>query len=378
MHWIALALLIFTAVGALYLTTALLRLLAFANRKIEPTDDEFSPSVSILKPIAGDDPQLYDCLASFCAQDYPDYEVIFAFHDAEDAALPVVERLVRDFPQTKTRIAIGNNAAMANPKIANLAKPGAEPKGKIIVIADSDIRVGSDYLRAIAAEFATETTGATTCLYSGLPNNTDVSHLGAMHVEDEFAPSVLVALAIGPLRFCLGATMAARSSVLEEIGGLEALGPFLADDHTLGELVTGKGHGLTLCSYPVATIVPETMLRDLWSHELRWARTHRTHAPVGYFFSFVTFALPIAVLSALVADSGIALMLLAAVAALRLGVHVAARRALRIAHASRAWLIPARDFLSLALWAVSLFGRGVRWRELGATVATSGTLEVER
>jgi ceramide glucosyltransferase len=367
-------LLILSLVGAAYLALAFVRVLAFSARKPGGIDDELLPSVTILKPVAGSESQLYENLASCCRQDYPDYEVVLCFHSAGDPAIAVADRLKADFPQAKIRVAVGDNPAMANPKIANLAKPGAEPNGEIVVIADSDVFVTPEYLRAVAGEFATENTGATTCLYGGLTNPSIVSRLGAMHLEDEFAPSVLVALALGPLRFCLGATMAVRRSVLAAIGGLEALGPFLADDHTLGELVTGKGYTVTLCPYAVKTLVPETHLGELWSHELRWARTHRAHAPAGYFFSFVMYALPIAAIYAAVVRSPLAIAVFCAVAALRLAVHASARNALRVKRGTDSWLIPFRDVLSLGIWFVSLFGRSVRWRDTRSTVTNDGRL----
>jgi ceramide glucosyltransferase len=375
---VSLALLVITCAGAAYLAVAMLHLVAFALRKPAFADNEFAPSVTVLKPVAGLEPRLYENLASFCDQAYPDFDVVFCLHSGTDPALTEVERVVRDFPGVRTRIALGHNDAMANPKVANLAKPEAAPNGDIVVIADSDVVVGRDYLRAIAGEFATERVGAVTCLYGALPNDMLASRLGALHVEDEFAPSVLVALALGPLRFCLGATMAVRRSILDRIGGLEVLGSYLADDYMLGSLVARSGHAIALAPYPVKTLVTETELTQLWSHELRWARTQRAQAPAGYFFSFVTFALPFALIYALVArGSVLALPVLAAVCALRLGVHVAARRALRIRRTSDWLLIPLRDVLSLAEWCVSLGGRTVRWRDLHATVSETGRLRRE-
>ncbi|MBV8374715.1 MAG: glycosyltransferase [Candidatus Eremiobacteraeota bacterium] len=288
--------------------------------------------------------------------------------------MPIVERVAREFPKARPRIAIGNNAAMANPKIANLAKPGAEPNGEIVVISDSDVRASRDYLRAVCSEFASERIVAVTCLYRGLPNDSAVSHLGAAHIEDEFAPSVLVALALGPLRFCLGATMAVRRSVLESIGGLAALGPYLADDHALGELASRHGT-VALCAHVIGTSVSETTLADLWAHELRWARTNRAQAPFGYFFSFVTFALPFALLYVAAARNAQSVALLACVVALRIALHAAARGALRVSRNADWWLIPARDFFGVAIWLVSLFGRSVRWRTIDARVTRAGELE---
>ncbi len=349
--------------GAAYLAAAAVCLVAFARRPLEAAT-EFLPTVTILKPIAGLEPELYENLASFCTQDYDEwYQVVLCLHSREDPALAVAERIARDFP-SRTAVVIGEAAGMVNPKIANLAKPGVELRGELVVISDSDVRVGRDYLRALAASFASERIGAATCLYSGMPGSGSIARLGALHIEDGFAPSVLVALAIGKLRFCLGASMAVRRSVLEAIGGLAALGQHLADDHRLGELVAQSGREVVLSRYVVRTAVSETTLRDLWQHELRWARTNLALAPAGYLFSFVTYALPFALIY-LAASRNLAwgIPLLVAVGALRIAVHYLACWALRVRRSGDLWLIPARDFLSLAIWVASLFGRAVRWRE---------------
>ena len=363
-----------SALGLAYLMLALLRTVAFASRSIPTIDDEFAPSVTVLKPIAGVESGLYEYLASFCNQDYPNYEIVFCLHDEDDPAVPIVRRVLEDFRGTKIRVAVGHNDAMANPKIANLAKPGAEPHGEIVVIADSDVLVTPDYLRTVAAEFATETTGATTCLYGAILNESFVSELGALHVEDEFLPSVLVALALGPLRFCMGATMAVRRDVLEQIGGLEALGPYLADDHELGELVTKTGRTVTLCPYTVKTAIPETHFADLWSHELRWGRTKRAQAPAGYAFSFVMYAVPLAFVLLLLAPGWPSFTLFLYAALLRWFVHRASRGALHTTRTSRWWLLPVRDVMSLAVWLVSMFGRAVKWREAKSHVTPDGRM----
>jgi ceramide glucosyltransferase len=347
--------------GALYLAIACQRLAAFARVPL-PTGCEFLPSVTVLKPIAGLEPDLYENLKSFCTQEYGAfYEAVLCFHEAGDPALAVGERLAAEFPSI-VRIAVGENAAIANPKIANLAKPGAEPRGEIVVIADSDVKVEPGYLRALASSFAAERVGAATCLYAGAPNEGLISRLGAMQIEDGFIPSVLVALALGKLRFCLGASMAVRRRVLDEIGGLSALGAGIADDHRLGELVARRGYDIALSRYVVQTTVPETTLSALWFHELRWARTNLALAPAGYTFSFLMYALPLALVALMVCRNAWGVALLAAVAALRLGLHQLARKALGVARRSAVALIPLRDLLSLAEWSASFFGRTVLWR----------------
>jgi ceramide glucosyltransferase len=353
--------------GVVYLALACVGVAAFARRRVQLAS-AFLPRISILKPIAGFEEGLYENLRSCCDQDYGAfYEVIFALRATDDSAYGIVERLAAEFPSI-VRVALGENAAMSNPKIANLAKPGAEPRGEIVVIADSDIRVGRRYLSAIAASFVSEGVGATTCLYAGMPNTSLAARLGALQIDDGFIPSVLVALMLGKLRFCLGATMAVRRRVLAEIGGLEALGAGIADDHKLGELVAGRGYEIELSRYVVRTMVPETRLDALWLHELRWARTHFALAPTGYSFSFLTYAVPLA-LVCLAFSKNLAwgLPLLALAIALRFALHRLTRRALGVKN-DDAVLTPFRDFLSLAIWVASFFSRSVRWRGRTYTV----------
>ncbi len=354
-----------------YLVLANLRVAAFARRPKELAT-EFLPSITVLKPIAGAEPGLYENLRSCCDQDYDaPYEVVFALHDRGDPALAVAERLANEFAD-RSRVAIGNNPAMRNPKIANLAKTSVRARNEIVVISDSDIHTGRGYLRAIAASFASERVGAATCLYAGIPNSSAISRLGAMQIEEVFVPSVLVALALGPLRFCLGATMAVRRSILEVIGGLESLGAGIADDHKLGELVAKRGKRIELSRYVVGTTVAERSLRDLWSHELRWARTNFALAPAGYAFSFLMYALPLAVLYLGVSRNlAWGLPLLAIVALLRVTLHYLARAALEIDRRDDLLFILPRDLLSLVVWFASFFGRRVRWRERTYT-ASSG------
>jgi len=316
----------------------------------------------VLKPIYGAEPGLYQSLATFCDQDYPDFEIVFCLHDETDPATEVVAKIVADFPNRRIRTAFGDNPQMSNPKIANLAKPGAEAGGDVIVLADSDIWVGRDYLDAVAASFSSNRTGAVTCLYGGIPDTTLASRLGEMHSEEEFAPSVLVAIALARMEFCLGATMAVRREALEAIGGIEALGADLADDAVLGKLVAERGFDVELSRYIVHTTVADRTFAQLWNHELRWARTNFRLSPAGYVFSFLMYVTPFAFLYALLARSVAAVGLLLLVAALRFGVHVASRSIFGKERRDEPWLIPLRDLISLTVWAAGLITRTVRWR----------------
>lgn len=371
-HYASLFFLVTSVLSIFYLVVANAVTIAFRRRPLDETTH--FPSISVLKPMCGLEEGLYDAIATFCDQDYPGkYEVIFCVHDSDDPALPEIERAIASFPACDARIAVGDNPTHRNPKIANLSKGAAAACGDVVVIADGDIVVDRGYLRAIAASFENDRTGAVTCLYRGNPRRGIVGQLGAAYVEQQFAPSVLVTVAFGTLRFCLGATMAVRRSVLEAIGGIDVLGPFLADDHKLGELVAAHGYDVVLSRYVVATTINEKTLRQLWSHELRWARTAYVLAPVGYIFSFIMYALPLAVLYLLFSGNLTTGLTLVAIAlGLRVFLGYNARTALGVKRPPAPWVAPLRDFLSFGLWAASLVGRSVRWRGARLAVDTRG------
>jgi ceramide glucosyltransferase len=370
-----------SVLGIVYLATAIVVARTFARRRVRPCRPDRSernsrPSITVLKPVSGLEPALYENLASFCDQDYPNYEVLFCLHDARDAAAPTIERVIAAFPRCSARILAGDDRRQRNPKIANLSKGDAAARGDVIVIADSDVRVGRTYLRSIADSFECEHTGAVSSLYRGIAEGNWVSLLGADYVEEQFAPSVLVAASIGRMRFCLGASMAVRRSALDAIGGIDALGPYLADDHKLGELVAARDYDVELSPYVVATTVAENTLGDLWSHELRWARTNLVLAPVGYAFSFLMFGVPLALLYLVVSRNlVVGLPVLAAAIGLRLALHYAARAALDVRERTDTlWLVPLRDALNVAIWFASFFGRSVRWRASQVTVSPDGQM----
>lgn len=317
--------------------------------------------VTVLKPLCGDEPLLAEALDSVIAQDWPRPQFVFGAQDPNDPAIAVVEALRARHPDADITLVVNATPHGANRKIANLINMLPAARHDVLVIADSDLHVTGDYLARIVAAMRAPNVGLVTALYAGLPaNRTLAGLLGAMEITLGFLPGAVLARALGR-RDCLGATMALRRETLARIGGLEVLVPHLADDNVLGQRVRALGMEVALMPGVVATTVPETALRALFRHELRWARTIRALAPPAHAASVLRFPLFWAGLLALVEPWGWAGFFAAWGARAVAGRMIDARLGIAVPP-SALWLLPAREVLSVLVWLVSHAGTRVEWR----------------
>jgi ceramide glucosyltransferase len=330
------------------------------------------PPLTVLKPLCGAEHELYDCLRSFCDQDYPRFQIICGVRDADDPALAAVRALQREFPACDLQIAVDPRQHGSNGKVSNLINMMHLARYDYLVIADSDVRVTRGYLAKVVAPLLDPGVGIVTCAYRGCPAPGLWSLLESLFINDWFMPSVRVAALSGSRAFAFGATIAMRRDVLAGIGGFASIADQLADDYRLGELTRRMGLRTVLSEVMVETCVDERTLRDLVRHELRWLRTIRTVRPVGYALSFVTFGIPVAALGcALASGARPALDLLGIGAVARLMLHWAARRP--GSALSELWVLPLNDTLVFALWCWGLVTRRVHWRNSSFRVARDGS-----
>lgn len=327
-----------------------------------------SPPISVLKPLHGDEPLLEHALASVCAQDYPAFQVVFGTHDADDAALAVVERLRKRFPTTDIAMVVNPAQHGPNRKVGNLINMLPAARHEVLVIADSDLHVQPDYLARLAGALVQPGTGLVTTLYAGLPATPAIAaRLGATQITHVFLPGALLARALGR-QDCLGATMALRREMLVRIGGFHALVNHLADDNVLGRLVQATGLSVRLADTVPATTVPETTLCALLRHELRWARTIRALVPGQFAASALQYplfwaglAIPLAGGAAWSWAAFLSAWVVRALAATGVDRALAARLQ-GLAFSCPVWLLPLRDWLSIGVLMASYAGRRVEWR----------------
>lgn len=368
------------------------RLQTGSNGATEDSSYLETPPISILKPLCGVDPRMYEAFRSHCLQDYPEFEIIFGVADAGDPAVAEVERLRREFPARRVHLMVCPELLGTNRKVSTLVQLLPQARYDLLLINDSDILVPPGYLRQIAASFRARgdaarrkttggRTGMVTALYraaanpnkpttglSGTPSDgsTLASRLEALTIATDFAGGVLSAYALeGKLTFGLGSTLAVRREALEAIGGLGPLLDYAADDYELGNRMARAGFEVVLAPLVVETALPGASFGEMFQHQLRWARTIRDRRLGGYIGLGVTHVIPWALLACLASGlAGWSLGLLAVTALLRFAVAAALCTSVLRDRAADLdlWLLPLRDVVAWLVWIASFAGNTVVWR----------------
>jgi len=324
------------------------------------------PPISILKPLKGTDPEIYESFRSHCLQDYPEYEIIFGVSDPDDPAVASVGRLQREFPAKSIRLMVFPEKLGANVKVSNLAQMVRSAQYEHLIVNDSDIRVEPDYLRRVIAPVLNDGVGMVTCLYRGVAAPTLGSRLESLGISTDFCAGVLCArLLEGGLRFGLGSSLAFRRRDLDRTGGFEAIVDYLADDYELGRRIAALGLKVVLSDVIVETHLPDYGIRGFLAHQMRWARGVRDSRLGGYVGLVTTFGLTWGLLNLLLAhDAAWSWAVLGFLLLLRIAVAVkVGRGVLRDRQvAGQLWLLPLRDLIAVAVWIVSFVGRTVTWR----------------
>jgi ceramide glucosyltransferase len=314
---------------------------------------------------------MLESLASFCTQGYPGpVQIILGVQDPRDQAIAVVEQLRAEYGADHIDLVVDTTMHGPNRKVSNLINMGRRAEHDVIVVADSDIRVDPHYLSRVTAALDQRGIGAVTCLYHGLATPSVWAKLAELGINAHFLPSVVFGLTLGLANPCFGSTIAFKRKTLAEIGGFAEVADCLADDYAIGARLRARGYKIAVLPTTVGHVCGETSVRELWQHEVRWARTVRTIDPVGYAGLIVTHAFPLALIAALAGICAqsfrpeIAVGLSVASFGCRLALLRQVERAFSLPPQSR-WLLALRDLLSFAVFLASAGGRNVKWKGRG-------------
>jgi ceramide glucosyltransferase len=328
-------------------------------------ESDFTPPISNLKPVRGLDPEAYENFASFCRQDYPEYELLFCVHDQLDPAVPVLEKLVRDFPDCKIRILYGSGRNAINDKVAKLVRLVNESQHEVLVINDSDVRVKPDYFRTVVAPLQDPRVGGVTCLYVSVDDTTMTQSFQSMGMISDFYPGVMVAWLLDGVKFAFGQTIVTTRKLIAGFGGFQALESRPADDLLTGRLIAAQGVTVQMLPYAVQTVADYQSLSGLLIKRLRWMTVMRHMRPWGH--------------AGLIFTQGLAWSLLAvavhptlAVAACYFGTYLVLRTVMTFGvgtwglREKNLWktlpLFVTWDATAFFIWLASFVRRSIRWR----------------
>jgi len=326
----------------------------------------FTPPVSNLKPIRGLDPDAYENFASFCRQDYPDYEVLFCVGEESDPAVAVLQRLKQEFPERHIRVLFGSGGTGSNDKVVKLARLVSEAQHDVVVISDSDVRVQPDYLRTVVAPLADSKVGAATCFYVSIEDKTFTDSLQTIGMFSDFYAGILVARQLDGVKFALGPTIATTRARLAGFGGYEAIQNRPADDLLVGRLIAEQGYEVELLPYAISTVADYGSMRDFFHKRLRWIVVMRHLRPWGHLGLLLTQGLPWSFVAIAIRPSaGVVLSYLGAYCALRVAMTwtVGIWGLKQDALWKKLALIPAWDTLAFLIWLTSFTRNSIRWRD---------------
>jgi ceramide glucosyltransferase len=334
-------------------------------RKRPQESPDFTPPISILKPVRGLDREAYENFASFCRQDYPEFEILFCASDREDAAVSVIEQVIHDFPSRRIRLLIGAEPIGASDKVNKLCRMVREAAHEIILVSDSDVRVEPGFLRTVAAPFRDAKVGGVTCLYRGITDGSFAADLQALGNSTDFSAGVLVAWLFGGVKFMLGAVMATTKARLADIGGFESMADHFSDDYELGSRIAARGYRIELSTFPVSIVYPRMTLRDALRQQVRWNLSVRYSRPWGHLGLIFTQGLAWIVAALCLVHSGLAAVgyaaayvLLQSDMALSVGARGMGDKLVR----EKPWMMPLREAFGFMAWLISFFPQRIHWR----------------
>jgi len=369
-----------SATSLIYYLAAGVIAMRFARRAAAPPPalPKIVPRVAVLKPLQGLDPSLPENLMSYLELDYGRVEYFFGVSSYEDPAAGAVVALKPRYPFVQSTLVVGEEPGCANGKIAKLIGMARRaPRAEIFLLSDADVSVERDHLQRVVAELCAEKQiGLVTCLYRAKPSGSLPSRFEALVINTDFAPLVMVSNALERLRYALGASIAIKRDALEAIGGFHRIRDVLADDYYLGKFVASHGYQLKLSNSIVTVHNAERRFAEFWHHQLRWARTFRTSRPISVTTIILHGPFWALVLLATARCSPFALGLFACV----IGVRIAVSRLLigkvlgLYDQRGDAWLVPLKDLVITAVWAVSLFGNRVIWSGRRLRIQPDGTM----
>ena len=363
--------LIFAIVGCLFTLVLSACVLSFPREN--PIESAVESPVTVLKPLHDAEPGLRARLAAFCRQDYDGaVQVLCGSQDRDSPAAAIVRAIGADCGEGSIELIVEPRSHGVNRKVSNLINIMPRARHDTLVLSDSDIVVGPDYLRAVTALLARPRAGAVTCLYYGIGGEGPWTRFSALAINAQFLPQALMAVSLGLAKPVCGATIALRRSTLDRIGGFGAFADTLADDHAVGVAVRAAGYDIVTAPFLVGHRCFEASLLQVVRQQIRVARTIKSIYPIAYACTVITHTWPLALLGLLL-GSPAALLVVAAALLSRVMLCRCVEWRFDLPRQNY-WLLPLQDLIAFGVYVMSFFGATVHWRGADYRVMADGTL----
>jgi ceramide glucosyltransferase len=346
---------------------------------------DYTPPVSILKPLHGSPRYLEECLEGYFKLDYPEYELIFCARRVEDAGLAVARKLAERYPKIPVTILNSGEPPWLNARCYSMHLMAKAAKYDLLVATDADIPVGPEYLRKMVTPFRDPQVGAAFCMYRGVAIDGGFGEaLEALGMSVEMTSGVLVAATLEGVRFTLGPASAVRKPTVERIGGFERMGNYAADDYMLGFLVAEAGETVAISDHIVEHLILRSGFWKTIDHQLSWMRSTRFSRPMGHLGTVLTFSVPFGFLGLiagwLLGHPLLGMALLVFTLALKTvqsmlvgGLAVGSRSAVVLG-----FLYPLRDLIGFLLWVASYAGNKLHWHGRIFELEPGGTIHLPK
>lgn len=339
-------------------------------------DKGFTPPVTLLKPLQGADLETARCLRSWFEQNYEGaVQILFGVASEDDPVCDVVRQLMIEHPRHDAQLIFCSKQLGANAKVSTLVHLERLARHETMIVSDADVLVPADFLRQLVLPLADSGVGLVHCFYRLVNPSGLAMRLEAFGVNADFWSQVLLAQALKPVDFALGAVMATSRAQLRQMGGFIALIDYLADDYQLGHRIAQRGARIALCPVVVECWSAPASWKEVWRHQLRWARTIRVCQPTPYFFSVLgdtTFwsllwaiSQPVPAVFFIACGCVCARMLIA--------IYLEGKMTRQL-DLNSAWIAPLKDLLRVSIWALSFLGNQVTWRGQRLRVRRGGKI----
>ncbi|WP_435009522.1 ceramide glucosyltransferase [Tundrisphaera lichenicola] len=324
---------------------------------------DYTPPITIYKPLKGLDEDLESCLRSFFRLDYPTYQILFCVADSDDPAIPLVQQLLAEFPDQDARLIVGCPAFGLNPKVESLAAMDRHRKHDTILISDSNVRVAPSYLRETACYLAEPGVGLVTNLFAGVEEDHSGAALENLQLNGIIAGGVATASVLG-ITCVVGKSMMLPVRVLEAIGGFASVRNLLAEDQAIGIRVRKAGYSIRLSHHVIENVNRHRSFRWFLNRHSRWFKIRRRLALSTFVMEPMFNLAVVGLVWALSGESGLAWGGLLVLVGLGIVRDAAQARRLRgsIPRFRHLALSPIKDLFLLPVWFDALINRRIHWR----------------